>query len=166
MATGRNFAESDREPWRTPRAGHEHLPDSPARLGHSIGPHVSERAKLRSRPCRQWSVAPSRKEMTLGHGARVQHELHLRAADCVFADFFRCNDLAFDINTDTAGCAEEGYFTFGGAICFGRPFTGTIAKYMNGAPLPDVPLNVDVGPSGLRMPFDVSQVVTNLRRER
>jgi hypothetical protein len=83
----------------------------------------------------------------------------------LFGEYFRCPEPLFD------GCAEgalsdEGYFTFGGAVCYGRWHRGATSKYVNGQQLSDAMVGVAAASGRLQLPMDLFEVVTNLRRER
>jgi len=88
-------------------------------------------------------------------------------ADGSFAEYFRCGDDVFPHDSGAAATVDEGYFTFdGGAVCYGRPFRGLTVKHVNGDRLPDLAID-GCAPSGKALlPLDLSEVVTNLRRER
>jgi len=58
----------------------------------------------------------------------------------------------------------EGYFRFGDTVCYGRRAGGEPAAHLNGN-LPDVSAVTDADGS-LRLPFNLSEVVTNFRQER
>jgi hypothetical protein len=60
---------------------------------------------------------------------------------------------------------ESGFFRFGAAICYGHCETGPTAKTAC-APLYDASKDVHSGEHGIRLPFDVSEVIDNLRKER
>jgi hypothetical protein len=82
-----------------------------------------------------------------------------------FIDYFRCPvDLA-SIRTSEVLSADEGYFIFDGAICYGRSSGAVPAAFVTNG-LPDASNNVVSDGACLRLPFDLSEVVTNLRQER
>ncbi len=87
-------------------------------------------------------------------------------ADASFAEYYRCSDAVFQSESGSAATADAGYFTFDGSVCYGRPFRGTTAPYIDGQPLPEVPMDVPAPSALARLPLDLSEVVTNLRRER
>jgi hypothetical protein len=60
---------------------------------------------------------------------------------------------------------DEGYFTFDGATCYGRRAGGAPARLATDA-LPDVSGAAAWDGGRLRLPFDLTDVVTNLRQER
>jgi hypothetical protein len=80
-------------------------------------------------------------------------------------DYFRCPPgfAAFG-SVDDGLSPINGYFAFMGLTCYGRP-RGTVAA---GAAeqLPDVSRFVTCEAGSVRLPFDLSEVVTNLRHER
>jgi hypothetical protein len=59
----------------------------------------------------------------------------------------------------------EGYFAFHDAICFGRR-RGRPAVANPGEVLPDVSADAGADRGGIRLPFDLTEIVTNLQRER
>jgi hypothetical protein len=85
--------------------------------------------------------------------------------DKAFLDYFRCpsNFAAFETNGELS--ADEGYFTFGDATCYGRRCGGSPSRSINGS-VPDVSHAVACNGLRLRLPFDFSEVVTNLQQER
>src|SRR5579862_6938998 len=61
---------------------------------------------------------------------------------------------------------QPGYFRFGPeAICYGQSAFTSPAK-LNGAGLPDLARYVSLRGSTLRLPFDASRIIDNLRFER
>jgi hypothetical protein len=83
--------------------------------------------------------------------------------DTAFDEYFRCPDVWFD-NAQIGAACEAGFFMFGEALCYGRRPDGATSRYVNGEPLPEATLEPTTG--RLRLPIDLSEVVTNLRRER
>lgn len=83
----------------------------------------------------------------------------------VFADYFRCPDRFSDFEPGEALSDVAGYFTFEGAIGYGRPSAVTPAADIR-ATLPDVSKAVSYKGGRVRLPFDLTDVVTNLRQER
>jgi len=84
------------------------------------------------------------------------------SGDAAFVEYFRLPpDLAVPHeNEELSG--DEGYFAFGGAVCYGRTRGGHVASRLTPA-LPDK--SHAVGPDG-RLPFSLSEVALNLRQER
>ena len=61
---------------------------------------------------------------------------------------------------------NEGFFQFGeDTICFGRCKSGVSAK-VDGSPLPDAAKDIRANGSVVQLPFDIAEVIDNLRRER
>ena len=84
--------------------------------------------------------------------------------DSAFIDYFRCPaDIA--IGTLPHLSREQGYFTFGGAVGFGRVTGATPAVYATDPPV-DVSSSAKVTAGRPLLPFDLSEVATNLRHER
>jgi hypothetical protein len=82
-----------------------------------------------------------------------------------FLDYYRCSpDLAV-IPTAAGLSPQNGYFKFGDTIAFGRVAGGRPAAYATD-PLTDVLNGVTVVDGRPCLPFDLSQVATNLREER
>ena len=82
-----------------------------------------------------------------------------------FLDYFRCPvDLA-SIETSPDLPADQGFFKFGGSVAFGRLVGGRPGKYATD-PLTDVMDSVTVANGRPCLPFDISEVTTNLREER
>ena len=90
--------------------------------------------------------------------------LPLSTIPSVFTDYFRCASEL--VRVDVAGelSAAEGYFRFRDAVCYGRRAGGEPASHA-GDRLADVSDAVDCRDGRLRLPFDLSEVVTNLRQE-
>jgi hypothetical protein len=81
-------------------------------------------------------------------------------------DHFRCPETLTDFSLAGELCPEPGYFTFGeDAVCYGRSSVGGPAT-VAGNGLRDLSQYVTADGSTLKLPFDPSQIVDNLRRER
>ncbi len=79
---------------------------------------------------------------------------------------FRCPPGIVEFDVDGPLSEHQGYFTFGqGVICFGQ-CSSDVPATTPVAPLPDAKLDLHPASSAVRLPFDPSQVVENLRRER
>jgi hypothetical protein len=80
-------------------------------------------------------------------------------------EYFGCPEALARVETDDRLSSEEGYFTFRGAMCYGRR-SGSVppAHLCTGL--------VDASPSAprkggqVRLPFELAEIVTNLRREQ
>src|SRR5262245_14567371 len=81
-----------------------------------------------------------------------------------FVDYYRCPAEHAAIGTRPELSLREGYFRFGDAIAFGRS-VGQPATYATD-PLPDVLDAVTMVEGRPCLPFDLSDVATNLRQER
>ena len=111
--------------------------------------------------CRDVSLAPS-----------VDRTPDTRHANCAnlmndaLLDHFRCPETLADLSLAGELCPEPGYFTFGeDAVCYGRSSVGGPAT-VAGNGLRDLSQYVTADGSTLKLPFDPSQIVDNLRRER
>src|SRR5262245_14517916 len=82
-----------------------------------------------------------------------------------FLDYYRCTPAEASIATQPKLSSREGYFKFGDAVAFGRFAGGPPASYPTEA-LADVSDNVTVSEGRPCLPFDLSEVATNLREER
>lgn len=89
----------------------------------------------------------------------------MEPASNAFVDYFRCPGQLAPFELDGELSADEGYFTLGDAICYGRRRGGPPSRYAGGN-LPDVSSQVACENGRVSLPFDVSEVVTNLRQER
>jgi hypothetical protein len=83
-----------------------------------------------------------------------------------FTDFYRCPEgLLVQASPDESN-SRPGYFHFGpGAVCYGRSAFNSPAK-LNGTALPDMARHVVSQGATLRLPFDASETINNLRFER
>lgn len=88
------------------------------------------------------------------------------AATAAFLDHYRCPE-SFAAFTSSAELSEEsGYFRFGpDTICFGRCAGGFLAEHATDE-LYDASTAAAVDGSTLRLPFNPSEIVANLRCER
>jgi hypothetical protein len=82
-----------------------------------------------------------------------------------FLDYYRCPTDQALIGTQSQLSPREGYFKFGDAVAFGRFVGGRPAKYATD-PLTDVFDAVTTAEGRASLPFDLSDVTTNLREER
>ena len=81
-----------------------------------------------------------------------------------FFDYFRCHEDCVDLSTVGELSQSDGFFTFDGTTCFGRPAGVSPSRAATGAP--DVTDAVRGREGSLSLPFDLSEVVANLRHER
>ncbi len=80
-------------------------------------------------------------------------------------EYFRCPEHLAVLGTADPLPAEQGYFRFGEAICYGRQSQGTPSPRVNGS-LVDVAGSVSSVDGRILLPFDLSDVLDNLRHER
>ena len=85
--------------------------------------------------------------------------------DSAFLDYYRCPLDRGAIGTLPGVSSEDGYFRFAGSIGFGQFAGGTPAAYATDD-LTDVSAAAKVIDGKAWLPFDLSQVATNLRQER
>jgi hypothetical protein len=78
-------------------------------------------------------------------------------------EYFRCDDDVADIGVTGALAGQPGYFRFAGATCYGRLAGSEPATSLKHG-VPDVSAVSSGG--GLVLPFEIDEVVTNLREER
>jgi hypothetical protein len=94
-----------------------------------------------------------------------QYSLHSDAMPTAFGDYYRCAPGAVEFEAPRELTSRPGYFRFSGAVCYGRVAAASPASRPDAA-LPDVTPLVRVGSGRLTLPFDLSEIVTNLRREQ
>ena len=83
-----------------------------------------------------------------------------------FLNYFRCPDSFALLAAPDDLSEDAGYFSFGNAIGYGR-VSGARPASNTGGPLPEVRAYRPSGACGLlAMPFDLAEVMTNLRQER
>jgi len=83
-----------------------------------------------------------------------------------FLDYFRCPESLGDFAVGGELSADSGYFCFGEeTICFGALSQGSLNPQPTDA-LYNALVDAECAGSPLRLPFDPSQVVENLRHER
>lgn len=80
-------------------------------------------------------------------------------------DFYRCPESLVALASPRELQPQPGYFTFDGAVCYGKSVFSSPAE-INGGALPDLARYVGCHESGLRLPFNARTVVDNLRFER
>jgi len=89
----------------------------------------------------------------------------LTAAQDVFVDYFRCPESYAWFESAEDLSSVEGYFTFGEAMAYGRLRGGRVAA-SPASGLTDATDAVANNGGRLELPFDLAEVVTNLREER
>jgi hypothetical protein len=83
-----------------------------------------------------------------------------------FLDYYKCPDDLGEFELTGEPSPEEGFFQFGpGTVCYGRCSEGKLARNPGG-PLFDASGSAEVDEGLVRLPFDLEEVVNNLRRER
>jgi len=82
-----------------------------------------------------------------------------------FLDYFRCPESFATFSPSGTLSEDEGFFRFGQSICYGRSSSGVRAKHPTDE-LHDVMADVLKEGSTLKLPFDPSEIVNNLRYER
>ena len=80
-------------------------------------------------------------------------------------EYFRCPDHLAVIGTDGPLPEGEGYFRFGDALCYGRQAVGPPSPCPDGS-LVEVAGAVSSADGEVRLPFDLSEALDNLRHER
>jgi hypothetical protein len=82
-----------------------------------------------------------------------------------FLDYYRCPSEFARFGTTGELSREEGYFKFDGVICYGRRRSGSLQQDVT-ADLDDVRCEVEHHAGHVRLPFHLSEVITNLQMER
>lgn len=86
--------------------------------------------------------------------------------DRAFSEYFRCPDESVQLETSAISSSADGFFRFGDdVLCYGQCAAGYPSKSLDRG-LPDASKSVEVDGGRLRLPFDLSQIVDNLRHER
>jgi hypothetical protein len=80
-----------------------------------------------------------------------------------FIDYFRCPESLATFGASGTLSEHAGYFTFGGSICYARLAGAAPSPQIDGA-MPDA--QATQTSSGPCLPFDLTEVATNLREER
>jgi hypothetical protein len=91
--------------------------------------------------------------------------VHRSERDNAFIDYYRCPPELATLGTLPDLSREDGYFRFGDAVGFGRVAGIQPAAYATDS-LTDVSAAARIAEGRPLLPFDVSEVVTNLRHER
>src|ERR1700674_359997 len=88
------------------------------------------------------------------------------AQNQVLVDYYKCPEEFGKIETKGKLSEREGFFQFGaGILCYGRCHSGRPQSSPRG-PLFDVSGAVEMDQGTVRLPFDLTEVVNNLRLER
>lgn len=80
-------------------------------------------------------------------------------------EHYRCPEGCFDFGLADEVAEGVGFFRFGGATCYGRSSSGAAASSLH-APLYDALHGVSIAGEQLRIPFNPTEVIDNLRLER
>lgn len=89
-----------------------------------------------------------------------------RALRNPLSEYYGCTEESVRITSPGQLPAEAGFFRFGDtALGYGRCSSGTLG-YINGSPLPDALSHAYVEAGCAHLPFDLSEIVANLRLER
>lgn len=86
-------------------------------------------------------------------------------ANDAFVDYFRCPSELAALDWDREHSTKEGFFAFGDAIAYGQA-KEVVVQSEAGGELADVMPLVETRGNTVRLPFDLSAVVRNLREER
>jgi hypothetical protein len=81
-----------------------------------------------------------------------------------FAEYFRCPPSLVSLSSSADLSVTQGYFSVNGEHCFGRAAGLTPSRHVASAPAAHS--NGHGSSSGGLLPFDLAEVVTNLRHER
>src|SRR5271167_4879819 len=100
-------------------------------------------------------------------GQRVRRvSTRLKVMKEALVDLYRCPDSLINLSLVGQLSPEPGYFSFGeGTVCYGQTSRGSPAKAARNG-LRDVSQHVTADGPPLGLPFNPSQIVENLRRER
>jgi hypothetical protein len=83
-----------------------------------------------------------------------------------FSEYFRCAPGFATFEVAEHPTAESRFFSFDDAVCYGRVHVAQSAPNASSGDVPDVSADViDFGGGRVALPFDLSQVVANLRGE-
>jgi len=85
--------------------------------------------------------------------------------DHALLDYFRCPEDFAEIEVNGRLSSDSGYFQFGPDICYGQYSGGQPSKHLTRG-LCDASQDVKIEGTRLYLPFDLTQIVDNLRRER
>jgi hypothetical protein len=80
-------------------------------------------------------------------------------------EYFRSPESLTRLETRGKLSSQEGYFAFRDAVCYGRLSTGATSKHAT-AGLVDAFDETAIDSHGVRLPFEFSEIVTNLRQEQ
>src|SRR5262249_17875262 len=115
------------------------------------------RSRLEGRPF-------ARSCRAIAQGSRP-HRQALTLTDRSFLEYFRCPPAMAAIDAQTGLSSQDGFFRFQDVIAFGRFAGGRPASHATDD-LTDISHCVIEQERTARLPFDLSEVATNLRQER
>lgn len=99
-----------------------------------------------------------------GNAALTGH--NVRNANQVLSDYFRCPPELLQFLPVAHSSKRRGFFKFGqDTFCYGHLWNTDCAGHPEGE-LYDALEHVEVNTLGIRLPFDTSEIIENLRRER
>jgi hypothetical protein len=102
--------------------------------------------------------------MPVRGGAVTSVAVELNPTDEVLAEYYRC-PLLGNVTAGKGVDRAAGYFALGSEVLFGRPATGRVAACA-GSRLYDVSADIVSTESEVHLPFDLAEVIDNLRYER
>jgi hypothetical protein len=123
-------------------------------------------ARFSNVSCREKMTAKKQMDgeaVRAGSGSALQSDVEM--ADDAFVDYFKCPAGLSPLETSGVPAADEGYFTFRDSMCYGRTRGAVPSRYASEG-LADVSDAVVCDGVRLRLPFNLSEVATNLRQER
>src|SRR5688572_25766281 len=120
---------------------------------------------VQRRRCGAPRRAPARGRGAVAERARSARHALTAADMSALVDYFRCPPNLALVGTQTGLSSTDGFFKFGDAIGFGRLAGELPATYADDR-LADVSASVRVEGNGPALPFDLTEVATNLREER
>ena len=85
--------------------------------------------------------------------------------DRYLAEYFRLPEHGINVISDNNLSSEEGYFSFNKNICYGRCSSGDVSPSSLG-PLYEACSDTFIENGAVYLPFDLSEVIDNLRYER
>lgn len=90
----------------------------------------------------------------------------IHSANRLLRDYYRCPSGRARFRTSPQSGSQPGYFRLGlDVICYGR-LSGADASKSPVGVLEDALNHIAIGPQGIELPFDVGEVIENLRHER
>ncbi len=85
--------------------------------------------------------------------------------DNTLLDYFRCPEDFAEVEVNGLVSPDSGYFQFGQDICYGQYSGGLLSKHLVQG-LSDASQSVKIEGTRLYLPFNLDQIVDNLRNER